>query len=771
MQARNRQKSRVGRRSRIPYRPIALMCILAVGSVLFVAAASYGAGPVPEGQVVVEVDELLTTKWSQHDDYKRFTPANPTTGEHERLGCLSVAIAQIMFYHRIQPSGKQTYDCCRVDTSTQPCCANATPSDLSYQISEDFNHVFRWDRIHPDFSAKDPGTKMPDEDEINETALYCYYAAAIVRKNFGYNDCAYIDAKLKQIRPEIAEHYSCRISEKIEGAVLPGDVILNRTNVETLIERELRHARPVLFFTDNHWMPIDGFGRTKAGEFCVHINLGWGEGGGWFAFWDKIESGSWASDEKREVYSITRLPPSLLEIDPDLIRVFWEIPWLEVALQDFLDVYLSWLREVCGEARVSHALRWARDAQDFADLLVGFVMEGTGPGGSVVTIDGVGVGEAVTWYAHDPYPEPDPMPVCVKGQDLCISFTLKSAISGESLVDKTANLLLTQVEPDGIPAILSWEMIPYSATAEPYHMCLDTSDLDPGIYDIYLGTSRDGTSRRIRIEVVEIQTTLGVAPLLTTEWAQGGDFMRHAEEMLETSKTALGCWSTAYAQIFYYHGLSPHGTQTYTCTSNDQPEDEVEHKVEVKHEISIDFDSYSFGLDFFDGTSSTMADDIAEYCFLTAVAIRKNLFGTGYVWRIEPPFRGTSDTVADAVEDYYAVDTLHTSHEVLASRDSPLAQFLITSELHEGRPLWLYVQSADDNDGHAMVIDGYRYVGESFEVHLNMGWGPGDDNDWYPFSDGKPILQQHDDGQRFWLVTVRPVTRPGSVTTRPAESP
>jgi len=311
-------------------------------------------------------------------------------------------------------------------------------------------------------------------------------------------------------------------------------------------------------------------------------------------------------------------------------------------------------------------------------------------------------------------------------------------------------------------------VIPYDAASGQYQVCLDTGGIEPGIYDLYLGTSRDGVNRRIEIEVVEVQATLGVAPLLTTEWAQGGRYMSHAEEMLETSKTALGCWSTAYAQLFYYHGLSPHGTQTYTCRSNDRPEAEAEHDVEAVHEISVDFDSYSFGPAFFAGTSSTLEHDIAEYCFLTAVAVKKNLFGLNYVWEVHLPELGTSEQVADEVAQHYSVETCRYPYLDFASRDDPDLQRLITSELHEGRPIWLYTQKGAE--GHAMVIDGYRYVGDTFEMHLNMGWGPGA-NGWHEFTDGKAIHSDFDDGQRFWLVTVRPVNRPGSVRPRPAESP
>jgi hypothetical protein len=48
---------------------------------------------------------LLKTQWYQDGPFARFTP------DHERVGCWSTAYAQILFYHRLQPSGKVRYVC------------------------------------------------------------------------------------------------------------------------------------------------------------------------------------------------------------------------------------------------------------------------------------------------------------------------------------------------------------------------------------------------------------------------------------------------------------------------------------------------------------------------------------------------------------------------------------------------------------------------------------------------------------------------------------
>jgi hypothetical protein len=51
--------------------------------------------------------------------------------------------------------------------------------------------------------------------------------------------------------------------------------------------------------------------------------------------------------------------------------------------------------------------------------------------------------------------------------------------------------------------------------------------------------------------------------LTTTRWKQMGGFERCTPDSLRT-----GCWSTALAQIVYYHKLKPYGHVEYTSRQN-----------------------------------------------------------------------------------------------------------------------------------------------------------------------------------------------------------
>jgi hypothetical protein len=52
-----------------------------------------------------------------------------------------------------------------------------------------------------------------------------------------------------------------------------------------------------------------------------------------------------------------------------------------------------------------------------------------------------------------------------------------------------------------------------------------------------------------------------VPHLLRTEWDQADIYSKHTP-----TQVRLGCWSTAIAQILYYHKLSPKGKVNYQCT-------------------------------------------------------------------------------------------------------------------------------------------------------------------------------------------------------------
>lgn len=227
-----------------------------------------------------------------------------------------------------------------------------------------------------------------------------------------------------------------------------------------------------------------------------------------------------------------------------------------------------------------------------------------------------------------------------------------------------------------------------------------------------------------------------VEPLLTTKWKQGGDFAK-----FEPNKDRLGCWSTAFAQILYYHRKSPSGTQRYTCKNGS--------------DIYEDFSTHTFDFSIFvdefnDTTPMDSIDEVARYCYFCAVVIQKDFFPPDYGYMIYGEQR------AEEVQEHYGVLTKYYKPGQGIPRNDPMIKDLIQNELKARRPMMLYLESKPDDEGkkagHAVVIDGYHLDKGKFLVHLNMGWG-GKDDGWYDFYQSILIF---DNTEFYFLVTINP---------------
>jgi len=224
--------------------------------VLFAAFLIVMCSPVPVLAGARRVEPLLTTRWGQRHPYNLFAPVNPTTGKHERLGCWSVAIAQILKHLRLQPYGYQHYK-----------------GDL-YTIDEHFGHIFDWRLI------ADALNEHSSPEEVRETALFCYYIAVVVQKNFGTG--RYM-GNSDVIRAELHDHCHCTTRRVSTAHHTPREI-------ESFISAELEQGRPLMLYVRPHAIVIDGY-RVIRGDFEVHINFGWyGLCDGWYRLWGEIHT-------------------------------------------------------------------------------------------------------------------------------------------------------------------------------------------------------------------------------------------------------------------------------------------------------------------------------------------------------------------------------------------------------------------------------------------------------------------------------------------------
>lgn len=218
--------------------------------------------------------------------------------------------------------------------------------------------------------------------------------------------------------------------------------------------------------------------------------------------------------------------------------------------------------------------------------------------------------------------------------------------------------------------------------------------------------------------------------LLKTNWKQMGGFEKYTPDHLR-----LGCWSTALAQIMYYHKLKPFGEVSYTSRNGYVISEKID-------STSIDLKKLVTKID--SSTSAVAIDATARYNYYAALAVRKD-FGTDrYMNKLAP---------ASLLEQHYRVkvDRYISWHRSLPYGIGKLERVMVR-ELDQKRPVMLHFSDLK-GFGHSVVVDGYRAEGKKLMVHINQGQG-GPQDGWYDFSGN--ILQKDDDQLRV-VYTFRPL--------------
>ena len=217
--------------------------------------------------------------------------------------------------------------------------------------------------------------------------------------------------------------------------------------------------------------------------------------------------------------------------------------------------------------------------------------------------------------------------------------------------------------------------------------------------------------------------------LLKTHWKQMGGF-----EMYTPDKLRLGCWSTALAQIMYYHRLKPFGTVDYVSRHGYQI-----HEVMDSAALDLNFLVPVFNAQ----TTAGQRSATAKYNYYAALAVAKDFGTDSYMHKLAP---------ASLLQQHYKVKVSRyiSWHGLLPYATSKLKKVICT-ELDASRPLFLHFANLKDF-GHSVVIDGYYWREKTLMVHLNQGQG-GPQDGWYDFD--QPLLKAHDDALRV-IYTFKP---------------
>lgn len=217
--------------------------------------------------------------------------------------------------------------------------------------------------------------------------------------------------------------------------------------------------------------------------------------------------------------------------------------------------------------------------------------------------------------------------------------------------------------------------------------------------------------------------------LTTTHWKQMGGFEKFTPDSLRT-----GCWSTALAQIVYFHKLKPYGHVEYTSRQG--------YKInETMDSSQFNFATFTEVID--SATNTETVDQLAKYNYYAALAVQKD-FGTDrYMNKLAS---------ASLLEEHYnmKVERFIAWHKRVPNTLGKLEK-IIYKELNEKRPVFLHFGNLKDF-GHSVVVDAYCYKDGRFMVHTNQGQG-GPTDGWYDFYKG---ILRPDDNELRVVYTFQP---------------
>eukprot|EP00747_Dinoflagellata_sp_TGD_P004605 gnl/TRDRNA2_/TRDRNA2_111653_c1_seq1.p1 gnl/TRDRNA2_/TRDRNA2_111653_c1~~gnl/TRDRNA2_/TRDRNA2_111653_c1_seq1.p1 ORF type:complete len:330 (+),score=27.80 gnl/TRDRNA2_/TRDRNA2_111653_c1_seq1:88-990(+) len=215
------------------------------------------------------VGPLIRTSWGQRWAYAAYAPpANGSAvkdGLHERLGCWSTALGQVMHFHRLCPSGAEGYSAPGF---------NKTSMDFDKEAE---HGLCDWSS----FADTPPNTTT--SAATMAVAHYLYAAAIVLQKKWGTGD--YMLSHSERAKA-ISKHFP--VSASISS--LSGEGNVSRASMKLNLKADLDRGWPAMLHIGSrdrrgfHDVAIDGYMEQNS-QFMVHLNVGHsGFDNGWYDF-------------------------------------------------------------------------------------------------------------------------------------------------------------------------------------------------------------------------------------------------------------------------------------------------------------------------------------------------------------------------------------------------------------------------------------------------------------------------------------------------------
>ena len=315
---------------------------------------------------------LINTRWGQHGEYKKLCPleinvsgAN-VTWNYCRLGCWSVALAQIIRYYQLQSYGYVKY-WCTLNALSFPI--KVIPSLIKNKL---YAHMYDWSLMPYKLTSTSP------QDKIEMTRQFVYDVACTIQKDFGTGGYVSLGDTfdVNNLKNELYNHFY-----DINNLIWVEELTIAN------ITSEIDHFRPIMFYIRNtseldgtkkyHAVVLDGYQWNVSGKFEVHLNYGWDAGNpdplndSWYSYTSQLPF-YWDTDFRKGLLfiaepipqifgQITALPRGSCSIQTTTINnavstIYYQWDWGDGNFSDWMGRYSSGERCIANHSWVKHGI-------------------------------------------------------------------------------------------------------------------------------------------------------------------------------------------------------------------------------------------------------------------------------------------------------------------------------------------------------------------------------------------------------------------------------
>lgn len=222
------------------------------------------------GPTVTPVAPLITTKWGQSAPFNNQCPG--TNKQRSKVGCVPVALAQVLHYYRLNRKGGGSLSYSHLDSETE--------YNINYTTT-----TYDWDNML-DTYEEGKYTKV-QADAVAKLMLECGIAC---KADFGYTATSSQSAFVA-----LNNYYNFECQNVIRSSSIQNiytltgfDFLVATEKWMKMIQEELTHGRPIIYTAGTQEHPIGGINDPDNDivhtfiidgiddKNYVHVNWGWG---------------------------------------------------------------------------------------------------------------------------------------------------------------------------------------------------------------------------------------------------------------------------------------------------------------------------------------------------------------------------------------------------------------------------------------------------------------------------------------------------------------